>query len=39
MKIIQTIPFGGTRQPCGIAATHNAVWVAVGAKYCDTIGS
>jgi len=38
-KVVRTIPVGGrTKTPCGIAATRDAVWVAVGDSFCDTIG-
>jgi len=38
-KVVRTIPVGGrARTPCGIAATRDAVWVAVGDSFCDTIG-
>jgi DNA-binding SARP family transcriptional activator len=38
-KIVRTIPLGGrTMTPCGIAATRDAVWVAIGDTGCDTIG-
>jgi DNA-binding SARP family transcriptional activator/streptogramin lyase len=38
-RIVRTIPVGNTHaSTCGIAATHDAVWVAIGDKYCDTIG-
>ena len=38
-KIVRTIPLGGrTKAPCGIAATRDAIWVAIGDGYCDTIG-
>ena len=37
--LVRTIPVGGrTKTPCGIAATRDAVWVAIGNAYCDTIG-
>jgi YVTN family beta-propeller protein len=35
-KVIRTIQVGGN--PCGIAATRDAVWVAIGDDACDTIG-
>jgi DNA-binding SARP family transcriptional activator/streptogramin lyase len=36
-KVVRTIPLGSyTRILCGIAATHDAVWVTVGDAYCDT---
>ena len=42
-KVVRTIPVGGsTRTPCGIAATQDAVWVAIGDSFCapcDTIGA
>ena len=38
-KVVRTIPLGGrTKALCGIAATRDAVWVAIGDVYCDTIG-
>ena len=38
-KVVRTIPLGGrAKTPCGIAATRDAVWVAIGNAYCDTIG-
>ena len=38
-KLVRTIPVGGrTKTPCGIAATQDAVWVAIGDSFCDTIG-
>ena len=38
-KLVRTIPVGGrTKTPCGIAATRDAVWVAIGDSFCDTIG-
>ena len=38
-KLVRTIPVGGrTKALCGIAATQNAVWVAIGDSACDTIG-
>ena len=38
-KLVRTIPVGGrTKDPCGIAATQDAVWVAIGDSFCDTIG-
>ncbi|PWU22413.1 MAG: hypothetical protein C5B48_10090, partial [Candidatus Rokuibacteriota bacterium] len=36
-KVVRTIPLGSyTRILCGIAATHDAVWVTVGDAYCDS---
>jgi DNA-binding beta-propeller fold protein YncE len=38
-KVARTIRVGGTtKTPCGIAATRDAVWVAIGDRFCDTIG-
>ena len=38
-KVVRTIPLGGrTETVCGIAATRDAVWVAIGDSFCDTIG-
>ena len=38
-KVVRTIPLGGrTKNLCGIAATQDAVWVAIGDSFCDTIG-
>ena len=38
-KVIRTIRIGGKRKAvCGIAGTRDAVWVAIGDAYCDTIG-
>ena len=38
-EVVRTLPVGGrTKTPCGIAATRDAVWVAIGDAYCDTIG-
>ena len=38
-KVVRTLPVGGrTKTPCGIAATRDAVWVAIGDSFCDTIG-
>jgi DNA-binding SARP family transcriptional activator len=38
-KLVRTIPVGGrTKTPCGIAATQDTVWVAIGDSFCDTIG-
>ena len=38
--IVRTIPLGGQTKipPCEIAATRNAVWVAMGDTACDTVG-
>ncbi|HJQ49257.1 MAG TPA: BTAD domain-containing putative transcriptional regulator [Gaiellaceae bacterium] len=34
-KVVRTVPLGSfTSTPCGIAATHDAVWVTVGDAYC-----
>lgn len=36
-RLVRTVSLGGpTRAPCGIAASRQAVWVAVGDAYCDT---
>ena len=36
-RVVRTIPLGSyTRILCGIAATHDAVWVTVGDAYCDS---
>jgi DNA-binding SARP family transcriptional activator/streptogramin lyase len=39
-RIVRTIPVGRPQyaSTCGIAATNDAVWVAIGDTYCDTIG-
>ena len=38
-KVVRTIPLGSrTKDLCGIAATQDAVWVAIGDSFCDTIG-
>jgi YVTN family beta-propeller protein len=38
-QVDRTIPVGGrTTTPCGIAATRDTVWVAIGDSFCDTIG-
>ena len=38
-KVVRRLPLGGsTKTPCGIAATEDAVWVAIGDSFCDTIG-
>ena len=35
-KVVRTVPLGSYASvPCGIAATHDAVWVAFGDTYCD----
>jgi DNA-binding SARP family transcriptional activator/streptogramin lyase len=35
-KVVRTVPLGGfTSTPCGMATTHNAVWVTIGDAYCD----
>lgn len=37
-RVVRTIRLGGyTKTPCGIAATHDAVWVAIGDAYCDSV--
>lgn len=39
-KIARITPLSEPRMPtCGLAATRTAVWVTLGSKYCDTIGS
>jgi DNA-binding SARP family transcriptional activator len=36
-RVVRTIALGSYASvPCGIAATHDAVWVAVGDAYCDS---
>ena len=36
-RVVRTIPLGSyTKTLCGIAATHDAVWVTVGDSYCDS---
>jgi DNA-binding SARP family transcriptional activator len=38
-RVVRTIHLGDkTKGPCGIAAAPNAVWVAMGDAYCDTVG-
>jgi DNA-binding beta-propeller fold protein YncE len=35
-KVLRTVPLGSfTSTPCGIATTHDAVWVTIGDAYCD----
>jgi DNA-binding SARP family transcriptional activator len=39
-RIVRTTPLSNPRMPtCGLAATRAAVWVTLGSKSCDTIGS
>src|SRR5262249_21331993 len=38
-RIVRTIYVANKRAAtCGVAATHDTLWVAIGDKYCDTIG-
>jgi DNA-binding SARP family transcriptional activator/streptogramin lyase len=41
LRILRTIPIGkpGAEDICGIAATHDAVWVAVGDAPCEDTGA
>jgi DNA-binding SARP family transcriptional activator len=37
-RVVRTFPLGGyTKVPCGIEATRDALWVAVGDAYCDGV--
>ncbi|HET8752612.1 MAG TPA: BTAD domain-containing putative transcriptional regulator [Gaiellaceae bacterium] len=37
-KVVRTTPLGSYKNsPCGIAATQDAVWVAMGDLFCDTV--
>lgn len=37
-RVVQTIPLGSYREiPCGIQATNDAIWVALGDAYCDPV--
>jgi DNA-binding SARP family transcriptional activator/streptogramin lyase len=36
-RLVRTIPLGSyTQIPCGLAVTHDAVWVTIGDSYCDS---
>jgi DNA-binding SARP family transcriptional activator/DNA-binding beta-propeller fold protein YncE len=36
-RLVRTIPLGSyIKTPCGLAAAHDSLWVAIGDAYCDT---